>query len=232
MSIDEPAMGMPVGGTVPGAVTGFPVSTVAGEAVASRLMYESSTPAHVVSQTVGMETGIHWAHTVEAMEGGIDPSQTEPQASSEIHTQLEQRARRVGQNSKSVQWFSILDSILCVLNTFALGWKNYEYAWVPLILMIGPVSGYKGARRLNKNQALVYVVFCFLNLGYRTLDAVYAVHIHAPHVLFSMLMVIIEVFITRVVVRFWRLLCSLSDGELIVLRHYCSPEIAGLVVYW
>lgn len=52
MSIDEPAMGMPVGGTVPGAVTGFPVSTVAGEAVASRLMYESSTPAHVVSQTV------------------------------------------------------------------------------------------------------------------------------------------------------------------------------------
>ena len=85
--------------------------------------------------------------------------------------------------------------------------------------MVGPICGYYGAKHYHTGNTLVYLTFCFLNLILRcSLLAMPAMSRSAVAIVLTVLMVIVEVYITRLVIIFYRLLKSLSDEDLTLLR--------------
>ena len=116
------------------------------------------------------------------------------------------------QYSRALRIFAFIDILLCILYTLS-GWT-----WA-IFAVVGPICGYYGAKHYRTGNTLVYLTFCFLNLILRcSLLAMPAMSRSAVAIVLTVLMVIVEVYITRLVIIFYRLLKSLSDEDLTLLR--------------
>ena len=113
------------------------------------------------------------------------------------------------QYSRALRIFAFIDILLCILYTFS-GWT-----WA-IFAVIGPICGYYGAKHYNQGNTLVYLTFCFFNLILRC--TLLAMSRGAAAVFLTVLMVIVEVYITRIVIIFFKLLKTLTDEELTLLR--------------
>ena len=103
-----------------------------------------------------------------------------------------------------VSCFALIDVFLVILSIFTrLGWWG-------LLLLLGPLYGYYGAKSLNPSHLLVYVVFKVIHC------VIYTVALFAAdgtgEFLWALLLVVCELYITREVVRFYRMLKKM-DGE-------------------
>mmetsp|Transcript_70828 Transcript_70828/g.114169 ORF Transcript_70828/g.114169 Transcript_70828/m.114169 type:complete len:261 (-) Transcript_70828:321-1103(-) len=94
-----------------------------------------------------------------------------------------------------------------------------------LLLVLGPICGFIGASKLNRSLIAVYLVFCFFKLAMEILLAVVS-----PY-LWYLLIALIQVWVTRIVFIFWKVLGSLSDLQLEQLRNpNYVPDVRPM--YW
>mmetsp|Transcript_9131 Transcript_9131/g.30432 ORF Transcript_9131/g.30432 Transcript_9131/m.30432 type:complete len:237 (+) Transcript_9131:226-936(+) len=123
--------------------------------------------------------------------------------------------------ARAVRLFAIVDSLICVLYVVS----GFYYA---AIALLGPICGYHGAKQYARPHVLTYVIFCFVNLTWRT--AVFLVATSVPSQVLGFLMILVEVYITRLSVMFYRILKSFSDEDLRALR--AMEHAPARVVYW
>ena len=125
------------------------------------------------------------------------------------------------QLSRSLKLFSFIDILICLLYVFA-GFLFTAFA------VIGPICGYYGAKNYQRNHTLCYLVFCCLNTVWRLVLFIMAESVTAQ--ILGFLMVFIEIYITRLVVRFYKLLRTFSEDDLTLLR--ALDHIPVQMVYW
>ena len=77
-------------------------------------------------------------------------------------------------------------------------------------------------------HTLTYVVFCFVNLCWRTAAFIMANTVAAQ--ILGFLMVMVEVYITRLAVQFYKFIKEFSEEDLRMLRQMDS--VPARVVYW
>jgi len=123
--------------------------------------------------------------------------------------------------ARAVRLFAIVDSLIIILYVIS----GFFYAAVALL---GPVCGYHGAKNYVRTQTLMYVVFCFVNLSWRT--AVFVMARSVTSQILGFLMVMVEVYITRLAVQFYKFIKEFSEEDLRMLRQMDS--VPARVVYW
>ena len=123
--------------------------------------------------------------------------------------------------ARAVRLFAIVDSLIIILYVIS----GFFYAAVALL---GPVCGYHGAKNYVRTQTLMYVVFCFVNLSWRT--AVFVMARSVTSQILGFLMVMVEVYITRLAVQFYKFLKEFSEDDLQMLRQMDS--MPARVMYW
>lgn len=96
-----------------------------------------------------------------------------------------------------------------------------------LLLIVGPICGWFGASRLQRNLVMVYLFFCVIKTAFEILLAL------ATPNLWYILIALIQVWVTRIVFSFWKALGSLPPEKLEQMRdpNYV-PEFTPRVVYW
>merc|ERR1711959_268151 len=106
---------------------------------------------------------------------------------------------------KSTMFFSVLDMVILML---------YIFTGFPLIgvLFLGfPMLGYFGAKGLNSRMVLGYLVWCYLNLIIRVVSLVaLAKDNTVAGIIFGILFVLCQMYITRLVQRFCTRIRSLD----------------------
>ena len=125
------------------------------------------------------------------------------------------------QLSRSLKLFSFIDILLCLLYVFA-GYLFTAFA------VVGPICGYYGAKNYQRNPIMCYLVFCFLNMAWRL--AVFVMATSVTSQIFGFLMVFIEIYITRLVIRFHKLLRGFNEDDLTLLRALDHMPVQ--MVYW
>lgn len=109
----------------------------------------------------------------------------------------------------SLRFFAIIDLLLCLLYVFS----GYLLA---AIATIGPLCGYYGSKNYSSPHVLSYAVFCVCNLVWR-IASLFVARSVGTQVL-GFLLVLVEVYITRLAVRFYRLLKAFSEEDIAMLR--------------
>ena len=84
------------------------------------------------------------------------------------------------------------------------------------IATIGPLCGYYGSKNYSSPHVLSYAVFCVCNLVWR-IASLFVARSVGTQVL-GFLLVLVEVYITRLAVRFYRLLKAFSEEDIAMLR--------------
>jgi hypothetical protein len=109
--------------------------------------------------------------------------------------------------ARATRWFAVIDIILCILYAFS------GFGWIALVAMIGPILGYMGGKQYRKNLVIFYMFFLILLIAFRILGLVFFYDTVAGLVL-SILMIVIELYILRLVWRFHHMLRRLSQQEI------------------
>ena len=123
--------------------------------------------------------------------------------------------------ARAVRLFSVVDALIIVLYVVS----GFYYAAVALL---GPICGYHGARAYMRPHTLPYVIFCFINLCWRT--AVFIMSSTVASQVLGFLMVVVEVYITRLAVQFYKILKTFSEEDLRMLR--AMDTMPARMVYW
>ena len=109
----------------------------------------------------------------------------------------------------SLRFFAIIDLLLCLLYAFS----GYLLA---IIATIGPLCGYYGSKNYSSSHVLAYIVFCVFNLTWRIASLFIARSVGAQ--VLGFLMVLVEVYITRLAVWLYRVLKDFSQEDIAMLR--------------
>ena len=133
--------------------------------------------------------------------------------------------------SKSVRIFSMIDAFFCLI------YSVYNlYYFVPFLLVL---FGYYGAKTYNKNYTLVYLIYCILNLFSKIV--VWSVLIYysssddsnydyGGFTIFSWISILIELYITRIVNKYYIRLKNLTEQELSAIKEL-KYRVAR-IIYW
>jgi hypothetical protein len=106
-----------------------------------------------------------------------------------------------------VSCFALLDMFLVVMSIFS------SLSWWGLLLMIGPLYGYYGARSLKRFHVLIYAVFKLFQCVLYA--AAVASATTSGQVLWALVLALCEVYISWEVVKFYKMLQAL-DGDALV----------------
>jgi hypothetical protein len=102
------------------------------------------------------------------------------------------------------------------------------FGFFGLVFLIGPVCGFAGAKRLNRNLVSVYLAFCACNLVHQI---VYALRV-TPYIWF-ILIALVNMWITRIVYNLWKALSFLTPERCqALLSPDYTPNEPVRVVYW
>lgn len=131
---------------------------------------------------------------------------------------------------KSVKLFSILDGIFCFLYALYSVWY-----FVPLIMN---VVGYYGAKHYNKRLVCSYLIYSVLNITSKLITWALITFYIPPsdnfdwsgYTFFSMVGILIELYICHMVYRLYKTLKSLSEQEYIGLQGL-KYRVAR-IIYW
>ena len=120
------------------------------------------------------------------------------------------------QLSKIVRLFALIDVVMCVL--YALSGADYI-----AILLFGPLGGFIGARMYNPSLTCWYLLFCCLGIAWRVSDFILVKDV-TPRIL-ALVTLVLSVYITRLVARFWGLIRLMSREVQTLLRQldYAHP---------
>lgn len=105
-----------------------------------------------------------------------------------------------------VSCFAMMDVFLIILSIFT------RLGWFGLLLLIGPLYGYYGARSLNPMNVLVYFVFKIVHtlIYFFTMLASDS----SSQFVWSLLLVLCEIYITWEVFKFWKMLKNIDEQAL------------------
>jgi len=123
--------------------------------------------------------------------------------------------------ARATRWFAVIDIILCILYAFS------GFGWIALVAMIGPIMGYAGGKQYRRTFVLFYMFFLILLIAFRILGLIFFYNTIVGLVL-SILMIIIEIWIFRLVWRFHHLLRVVSQQEVDqarTLNHFVRPYL-------
>jgi len=136
----------------------------------------------------------------------------------------------------SLQCFTVVDALSTLLHTTpaimmvtrasAISNLRVTYALLGCLFLLGPVCGYIGARDLRKNLTKVYLAFCIAKTIYEIVLAVtfiYWVYI---------LVVLVQIWVTKIVFTFWRALLRISKER---CEQLLNPNLVPghiHLVYW
>ena len=132
--------------------------------------------------------------------------------------------------SKSVKLFTLLDGFFCFI------YAVYNpYYFLPLLLT---VIGYYGAKNYNKKFTITYLLYCVLNVISKVILWVYIMYYqerlpnydYTGFSLFSWLSILCELYISRIICKYYDSLCNLTDSELQSVKNL-KYRIAR-IVYW
>eukprot|EP00620_Florenciella_sp_RCC1587_P024056 CAMPEP_0182573598 /NCGR_PEP_ID=MMETSP1324-20130603/20312_1 /TAXON_ID=236786 /ORGANISM="Florenciella sp., Strain RCC1587" /LENGTH=292 /DNA_ID=CAMNT_0024788729 /DNA_START=137 /DNA_END=1012 /DNA_ORIENTATION=- len=124
----------------------------------------------------------------------------------------------------SVRCFAFIDLFFTVLNMFS---RKKLVVYASLILVIGPICGYTGAKRLNKNLILVYLVFSLIKCVYEVVLA------FVLPSLWMLLLGLVEIWIAKIIYMLWKAV-SMIPAERIedLLNPAFEQEAHAHIVYW
>lgn len=110
--------------------------------------------------------------------------------------------------SKTVKFLAVIDIVFCLL---------YFVTYAPLmILTVLPVLGYYGAKQYHPMKCYAYMVFVVLNLALRCYA--YTLDKTSFGLFFTILSVLVEVWIFRIIWRFTHMIKTLRNDELSQLK--------------
>lgn len=221
-----PVQGMPVEGVPIAHADGMPFYAP-GRAVQMAPIGGRRGGAHVMYPHGGQSAAYHYdmgSHASAYPHPGMggeghslaDAVITEQQAAMELIPQFMAR-----QLSRSLKLFSVIDILLCVLYVFG----QFSFA---AFAVIGPLCGYYGAKNYQRPYVACYILFCIINTAWRLAVFIFARSLLSQVI--GMLMVMVEIYITRLVVRFYNLLKSFTDDELLELRITSNMPVQ--MVFW
>jgi hypothetical protein len=105
--------------------------------------------------------------------------------------------------ARSVRFLSIVDGVcICILSFFYLFW---------LVFLVGPICGYLGATRFDKNYTNAYIVYWGFRLVFDALAVVYGSWLY-------LVSVALDIIIIRYVVMYVSSLKELSPQELTFIQ--------------
>ena len=131
---------------------------------------------------------------------------------------------------KSVKIFSILDGIFCFLYALYSAWY-----FIPLLMNI---VGYYGAKHYNKNLVLSYLIYSILNITSKSITWIF-ITFYTPtpdnfdwngYTFFTIVGILIELYICHMVYRLYITLKNLSEQEYIGLQGL-KYRVAR-IIYW
>lgn len=133
--------------------------------------------------------------------------------------------------SKTVKWLAIID----IFFSFLIGFYNY-YFFIPLLCA---AFGYYGAIKFNKNYINIYLIYNILNIILRTVYTVYMiVQLNGDNnsnynfgIFFSILCILIEFWILRIIYKFNKALSELNINELAMIKDLSNKKIKCRVIY-
>ena len=131
--------------------------------------------------------------------------------------------------SRTVKWLAIIDIVFSVL----IGLYNYYF----LIPLMCAAFGYYGAIKFNKNYINIYLIYNILNIILRTVYTVYMiVQLNGDNnynfsIFISILCILIEFWILRIIYKFNKALSELSVNELVTIKNLCDKKIKYKVIY-
>ncbi len=132
--------------------------------------------------------------------------------------------------AKSIKIFSIIDGLFC----FIYAVYNFWY-FIPLFMNI---VGYYGAKNYDKKMIFSYFIYSFLNIVSKLITWIYIMY-YAPidsqfdynnYTFFSILSVLIELYVCRMVHKLYYALKNLSEDELRGVKNL-KYRVAR-IVYW
>ena len=111
--------------------------------------------------------------------------------------------------SRSMKILSIVDAVcLCILSFFSIFW---------LIFLVGPLCGYLGAKRFDKNYTIAYTAFWGFRLVFDFLAALFLNW-------FFLLNFILDIIIIKYVWSYLQALRALSPQELAVIKEAIGED--------
>jgi len=132
--------------------------------------------------------------------------------------------------AKSIKIFSVIDGLFC----FIYAVYNFWY-FIPLFMNI---VGYYGAKNYDKKMIFSYFIYSFLNIVSKLITWIYIMY-YAPidsqfdynnYTFFSVLSVLIELYVCRMVYKLYYALKTLSEDELRGVKNL-KYRVAR-IVYW
>eukprot|EP00933_Yihiella_yeosuensis_P076463 TRINITY_DN86244_c0_g1_i1.p1 TRINITY_DN86244_c0_g1~~TRINITY_DN86244_c0_g1_i1.p1 ORF type:complete len:306 (-),score=28.47 TRINITY_DN86244_c0_g1_i1:42-899(-) len=96
-----------------------------------------------------------------------------------------------------------------------------------LVLIIGPICGFLGARNLNRGLVQVYLIFCVIKTSFELLMAL------LTPFLWFLIIALIQVWVTKIVYTFWKALGEIGEELLERMRNPdYVPEATPRIVVW
>jgi len=136
---------------------------------------------------------------------------------------LESRHVEILGLARATRWFAIFDMILCILFAFS------GFGWIALVAMIGPILGFIGGRTYRPFFVFCYIVFELLLITFRILGLIFF-YGNLLSLILSIVIIICEIFILRIITRFWLRIRRLSSQEIYALRGWYHHSVP--IMYW
>lgn len=112
--------------------------------------------------------------------------------------------------SRIVRLFALIDIIMCIL--YAITGSPYY-----CVLLLGPILGFIGAKLYSPWLTVCYFFFCFLIIALRLWEFVVDDDITLR--VLCIIIVCLEIWIARIIGRFWWILRQIPRDGLVLLRH-------------
>mmetsp|Transcript_1571 Transcript_1571/g.6194 ORF Transcript_1571/g.6194 Transcript_1571/m.6194 type:complete len:182 (+) Transcript_1571:267-812(+) len=122
-----------------------------------------------------------------------------------------------------------IDFAFTLFNLFTLLTTSFLGVFA-LILLAGPVCGILGARRLNRKLVMVYLAFCLAKVIYQVFISFYFGFHNLGWFILLLLILLVQVWITKLVWAFWFALGAVDPARLVELLN--NRGAPAHMVYW
>jgi len=130
----------------------------------------------------------------------------------------------------AVSCFAFIDVITTVMNVVTLI-RGQIWGLFGLILLIGPICGFIGARYMKRNLVAVYAGFCILKVAFEIALAISVSLVASTWAFLWMLLIaLIQFWIMKIVLTFWQALHRVTPERLKQLLD--DPDPPAEMVYW
>mmetsp|Transcript_64891 Transcript_64891/g.141417 ORF Transcript_64891/g.141417 Transcript_64891/m.141417 type:complete len:209 (+) Transcript_64891:1-627(+) len=112
----------------------------------------------------------------------------------------------------AVMCYAVLDAFTTVAELISILLDFQTYALLLLLLLAGPICGIMGARRLERCWICLYLAFSVVKLASSLALMIFTWY------LFYIILALVQLWVTKTILQFWRLLGTIEASRLEELR--------------